>query len=123
VLQKTPLGWATIDADWDGQIPKVDGRSTAARRAKRLAAEWVAQLGGPEVVDFATLAKVSGPLNYPVVADTARAMAMGGASVFDALVWIERLAEISRQRLQLDKPRKPPAPLLKDYVASRRPAS
>jgi hypothetical protein len=58
VLQKTPLGWATIDANWDGQIPKVDGRSTAARRAKRLAAEWVAQLGGPEVVDFVTLAKV-----------------------------------------------------------------
>jgi hypothetical protein len=116
VLQKTPLGWATIDANWDGQIPKVDGRSTAARRAWQRNGSYNSAV--PRLWTSSRWPRSSGPLNYPVVADTARAMAMRGAGL--------RRSGPDRapgRNLQLDKRRKPPAPSLKDYVASRRPAS
>jgi hypothetical protein len=108
------------------------GLMEQAERARRIQEEHIrawydeqarGAFGKPGSTWSSRWPRSSGPLNYPVVADTARAMAMRGAPVFEALVRIERLAEISRQRLQLDKPRKPPAPSLKDSVASRRPAS
>ena len=100
-----------------GKIGKVDGRSEAAKRTKRLIAEYVAMLGGPEAVDAATLAAVKRAAELMVVAERARAAALRGEADLDNLVRVERLSELAVRRLHLDCKRGPAGPTLAEYLA------
>ena len=99
-----------------GKLGKLDGRTEAARRTKRLVAEYVAALGGPEAVDAAMLDKVRRAAELVVVAERARAAALRGEADLDNLVRIERLSELAVRRLHLDRKRGPAGPSLAEYL-------
>ena len=104
-----------------GRFDRVDGRSAAARRAKQLAAEYVAALGGPDAVDAVLMARVKRASELVVVAERTRVLAMQGEAVLDDLVRVERLAELAMKRLGLERRAREAAkgPTLEEYLASK----
>src|SRR5262245_37033253 len=92
-----------------GRIGKLDGRSQAARRTKRLVAEYLAALGDREAAGAAMLATVKRAAELVTVAELTRIRAMRGDAVLDDLVRIERLAELAVRRLGLDRRKREPA--------------
>jgi hypothetical protein len=117
-----PAHTAAVPARSPAYSPRIDGRSAAAKRAKRLTAEYVAALGGSDAVDPVMLAKVRRAAELVVVAECARAKAMQGDAVLDDMVRVDRLADLAVRRLGLDRKPASPVPSLAEYVANRKAA-
>jgi hypothetical protein len=111
-------GRLSIDsAPMPRRIVRIDGRSKPAKRAKELAASFVAQLGDA-ALDAATSAAVQKAAELVVVAEEIRAKALRGEAVdFTALIKIENAARRAVADLGLDRKRpSAPAMTLADYL-------
>src|SRR5262245_2988648 len=82
-----------------GKLTRLDKRTSAGRRIKQLTAQYLAELDGSAAADPAVVAKVRRAAELVVLAENARAMVLRGAFGIDALVRIERLAELAVSRL------------------------
>ncbi len=91
------------------RIVRVDGRSKAAKRAKELAASFVAQLGKAAADGgAAALAAVRKAAELVVVAEVLRARALRGETVdLSELVKVEGIADRAVRALGLDRKRGP----------------
>ncbi len=88
------------------RIARVDGRSKAAKRAKELAASFVAQLGKAAADGAAALAAVQKAAELFVVAEELRARALRGETVdLGELVKVEGIADRAVRALGLDRRR------------------
>jgi hypothetical protein len=91
----------------------IDGRSATARRVVKLAALFVAELGGPDAVSPTTMLKVRRAAELVVTAEELRASTLRGDRPTDlamlALVRLEGIADRAVRRLGLgvDSKREP----------------
>jgi hypothetical protein len=101
------------------RIQRIDGRSKAAKRAKALAAGFIAQIGSG-ADDAATLAAVQKAAELVVVSEAMRARALRGESVdLSELVKVQGVADRGVRALNLPKQLPPDRiPILSEYLAA-----
>jgi hypothetical protein len=100
-------------------VRNLDQRTRAATRARKLAAEFEAELGGN--VTTAMHIAIERAAALTVVAEDARARRLAGdlSITLDDLVRTDRAAAAAVKALGLDKRREPTGPTLHEYFAAR----
>jgi hypothetical protein len=99
-------------------VTDIDGRTRSGRRARELARQFEAAIGG-DPTDNQRLA-IGRAATLTAIAEDRRMRALAGEPVLlDDLVRVERLAMQAVRNLGLDKRREPSGPTLREYLAAK----
>jgi hypothetical protein len=100
-------------------VRHLDGRTRAAARARKLAADFEAQIGG--TITTAMRIAIERAATLVVVAEDSRARRLSGDStvLLDDLVRIDRLAAQAVRNLGINVEKKPQRQTLADYLRAK----
>lgn len=118
VAPRSPADSTPMVRRWRPGSLRFDGRSKAAKRVKKLAAGYIAQLGGGEP-DAATRAAIQKAAELVVVAEGLRGRALRGESVdLSEMVKVQGVADRAVRALGLGRQREPAHVPLRERLAA-----